>query len=86
MRNVDQHTITQAFLDYCSEETDPRLRVILERLAHHLHAFTREVELTHDEWRKAIEFLTGVQEKSPRRSATSTSFFPTCSASPPWST
>ena len=58
MRNVDQHTITQAFLDYCGDDTDPRLRIILERLAHHLHAFTREVELTHDEWRKAIEFLT----------------------------
>ena len=58
MRNVDQQTITQAFLDYCSEDTDPRMRVILERLAHHLHAFTRDVELTHEEWRYAIGFLT----------------------------
>ncbi|MGI9488303.1 MAG: dioxygenase [Geminicoccaceae bacterium] len=58
MRTVDQHSITQAFLDYCSDDTDPRLRVILERLAHHLHAFTREVELTHEEWRAAIGFLT----------------------------
>ncbi|MGI9501339.1 MAG: dioxygenase [Geminicoccaceae bacterium] len=58
MRNVDQHTITQAFLDYCSEETDPRLRFLLERLASHLHAFTREVELNHDEWRATIDFLT----------------------------
>lgn len=58
MRNVDQQSITQAFLDYCGEDTDPRMRVILERLAHHLHAFTREVELTHEEWRKAVEFLT----------------------------
>ena len=58
MRDVDRQSITQAFLDYCSDETDPRLRVILERLAHHLHTFAREVELTHEEWRKAIEFLT----------------------------
>ncbi len=58
MRNVDRQSITQAFLNYCSDDTDPRLRVILERLAHHLHAFTREVELTHDEWRAAIDFLT----------------------------
>ncbi len=58
MRNVDQQTITQAFLDYCSEDTDPRLRTILERLTHHLHEFTREVELTHEEWRHTIGFLT----------------------------
>ena len=58
MRDVDKQSITQAFLDYCSDETDPRLRFVLERLVSHLHDFTREVELTHDEWRKAIEFLT----------------------------
>jgi len=62
MRDVDQHSITQAFLDYCSEDTDPRLRFILERLTYHLHEFTREVELTHDEWRKSIEFLTKAGE------------------------
>ena len=58
MRNVDKDTITQAFLDYCSDETDPRLHFLLERLSQHLHDFAREVELTHDEWRKTIEFLT----------------------------
>ncbi len=62
MRNVDKQSITQAFLDYCSDETDPRLRFILERLAHHLHTFTREVELTHEEWRAAIGFLTKAGE------------------------
>lgn len=62
MRNVNQDSITQAFMDYCSQDTDPRLRFILERLTHHLHAFTREVELTHDEWRRAIGFLTKAGE------------------------
>ncbi len=62
MRDVNQDTITQAFLDYCGEDTDPRLRFILERLTHHLHEFTREVQLTHDEWRGAIEFLTKAGE------------------------
>ncbi len=57
MRTIDRNTITQAFLDYCGEDTDPRLRFLLERLAHHLHAFTREVGLTHDEWRQAVDFL-----------------------------
>jgi len=62
MRNVDQQSITQAFLDYCSNETDPRLRVILESLVTHLHDFAREVELTHEEWRTAIGFLTKAAE------------------------
>ena len=57
MRNVDQHSITQAFLDYCGDATSPRLRFILEHLVRHLHDFTRETKLTHEEWRDAITFL-----------------------------
>ena len=51
MRNVTSETITQAFLDYCNEDTDPRLKFVLEKLASHLHDFVRETNLTHDEWR-----------------------------------
>ncbi|WP_323794584.1 dioxygenase [Nisaea sp.] len=58
MRNVDKKTITQAFMNYCAADTEPRLRLILERLVHHLHAFAKETELTHEEWRKGIELLT----------------------------
>lgn len=58
MRNVDQENITKAFIDYCGPDTDPRLRFILERLVHHLHAFAKETKLTHEEWRKGIELLT----------------------------
>lgn len=58
MRNVDQQTLTQVFLDYCGPETSPRLRFLLEHLVNHLHDFVRETELTHAEWRKAIELLT----------------------------
>lgn len=57
MRNVSKDTITEAFLGYFGADTDPRLRFIMERLAHHLHDFARETELTHDEWREAIKFL-----------------------------
>ena len=57
MRNVTKDTITQAFLDYCGPDTSPRLRFILERLVQHLHDFTRETNLTHDEWRKGLELL-----------------------------
>lgn len=62
MRNVDQQSITQAFLDYCSDDTNPRLRFILERLVGHLHDFSREVKLTHEEWQTAIGFLTRAAE------------------------
>lgn len=37
---------------------DPRLRQLLQALVRHLHAFVREVRLTDEEWRQAIEFLT----------------------------
>lgn len=38
--------------------TDARLRVIMSSLVGHLHAFAREVELTQEEWDRAIAFLT----------------------------
>ncbi|MFI6549339.1 intradiol ring-cleavage dioxygenase [Streptomyces prunicolor] len=37
---------------------DPRLKQVLTSLAHHLHAFVKDVELTEEEWEKAIAFLT----------------------------
>ncbi len=64
MRNVTSDTITQAFLGYCSRDTDPRLKFILERLAGHLHEFVRETGLTHDEWRKGLELLYAAGEIS----------------------
>ncbi|MGI5219102.1 intradiol ring-cleavage dioxygenase [Nocardia sp. CA-290969] len=44
-----------ASFDSC---TDPRLRLIMQSLVHHLHAFIREVRLSEQEWQTAIEFLT----------------------------
>ena len=32
----------------------------MQALTRHLHAFLREVRLTEDEWRRAIDFLTDV--------------------------
>lgn len=57
MRTVSKDNITAAFLAYCGDDTDPRLRFILEKLAHHLHDFARETGLTHAEWRKGLELL-----------------------------
>ncbi|MET8829214.1 dioxygenase [Streptomyces sp. NPDC004610] len=36
----------------------PRLRLLLERLVHHLHAYAAEVGLTQEEWHAGIRFLT----------------------------
>lgn len=68
MRDVTINTITKAFLDYCSSETDPRTMFLLTKLVEHLHGFTKEVELTHKEWRRGLQFLYEAgQISSPER-------------------
>ncbi|CUH65893.1 Hydroxyquinol 1,2-dioxygenase [Thalassovita gelatinovora] len=57
MRTVTPDNITEVFQSYFGPDTDPRFREVIGSLATHLHAFTREVGLTHDEWRKALEAL-----------------------------
>jgi protocatechuate 3,4-dioxygenase beta subunit len=57
MRDVTIDTITQAFLNYCSDDTDPRTFFVLKKLVEHLHAFTKETELTHAEWTRGLEFM-----------------------------
>ena len=57
MRNVEISTITEAFLATLADDTTPRFRLLITQLARHLHAFARETELTHAEWRRALEFL-----------------------------
>lgn len=60
MRTVTKDTITETFLSYFGDDTDPRLRFIMEKLAGHLHDFARETNLTHAEWQKGIEFMMRV--------------------------
>lgn len=57
MRDVTKDNITETFTSYFGDRTDPRFREVLVCLARHLHDFTKEVNLTHDEWRKALEFF-----------------------------
>lgn len=57
MRTVNKDSVTQSFIDYMGDDTDDRLRFVLESLVTHLHDFVRETELTHDEWRKGLELL-----------------------------
>lgn len=57
MRTVTKDNITDVFSSYFGDDTDPRLKEIMTSLAKHLHDFARETNLTHDEWRKGLEFV-----------------------------
>ncbi|MEP5761365.1 MAG: dioxygenase [Litoreibacter sp.] len=57
MRKVTKDNITDVFAAYFGEDTDPRTREVLVALATHIHDFAREVNLTHDEWRKGLAML-----------------------------
>jgi hydroxyquinol 1,2-dioxygenase len=58
-----EETAADAVIESIAPSTDPRLREILTALVRHLHAFTREVELTIPEWNTAIDFLTRTGHK-----------------------
>jgi hydroxyquinol 1,2-dioxygenase len=58
MRDFDENNITDAVLESFAKTPDARLKQIVSRLTHHLHAFVRDVEPTFDEWLAAIQFLT----------------------------
>jgi hydroxyquinol 1,2-dioxygenase len=40
------------------DNTNPRLQEVMTSLVKHLHAFTKEVEMTQEEWNMAIDFFT----------------------------
>ena len=63
MRNIDEHTITSAFIARLSACEDPRLKQIMTALVTHLHDFAREVRWTEGEWLQAIQFLTATGQK-----------------------
>jgi catechol 1,2-dioxygenase len=50
--------ITAAAVASFDQCPDPRLRQLMQALVRHLHAFITEVDLTEDEWLRAIQVLT----------------------------
>ena len=64
MRTVTPETLTDTLLGLSAPDTDPRTQEILGALVRHLHAFAKEVGLTHAEWRKGLEMLTRAGEIS----------------------
>jgi protocatechuate 3,4-dioxygenase beta subunit len=58
MSSTTPTDITRTVLASFDECPDARLAQVMRSLIEHLHAFARDVELTEDEWRSAIEMLT----------------------------
>jgi hydroxyquinol 1,2-dioxygenase len=52
--------LTQRVVASFAETPDARLKLLIEALTRHLHAFLREVRLSEREWQQAIDFLTAV--------------------------
>jgi hydroxyquinol 1,2-dioxygenase len=63
MKNINEHTITDAVIARMSSMSDERLKTIMTSLTQHLHAFARETRLTESEWMAGIEFLTATGHK-----------------------
>ena len=57
-RNLADADLTRAAEASFDSTPDPRLREVMQSLVRHLHAFASDVELTEDEWFRAIDFLT----------------------------
>ncbi len=57
MRNINEFTITQAVKDTFRTQEGSRFEQLLHGLIDHLHDFTRENQLTHEEWMRVLMFL-----------------------------
>jgi protocatechuate 3,4-dioxygenase beta subunit len=56
----DESQLTGAVLMAMAKAPNERLRVIMESLVRHLHAFAREVRPTDEEWERGLAFVTGL--------------------------
>ena len=57
MPQINQFTITDAVKESFRTEEGSRFKFLLETFIDHLHDFTREVNMTHDEWMGMLNFL-----------------------------
>jgi len=51
---------TQNVIDTCGPNTSPRFKQIFSSAVRHLHDFTREVDLTPEEWLEGVKFFNEV--------------------------
>jgi len=57
MRSINQYNLTEAVKQSFRTEDGSRFKFLLEKFIDHLHDYTREVNLTHDEWMGVLNFL-----------------------------
>ena len=57
MRDINQMTVTDAVKASFKERKDERGAFLLDKFLEHLHDFTREVNLTQQEWLGVLNFL-----------------------------
>lgn len=57
MSDINQFTLTQAVKDSFRTEEGSRMKFVLEKFIDHLHDFTRETNLNHEEWMGVLNFL-----------------------------
>ncbi|MFN3687272.1 dioxygenase [Salinarimonas sp.] len=57
MREINQYTLTEAVKSSFRTEEGSRFKFLLENFIDHLHDFTREANLTHEEWMGILNFL-----------------------------
>ena len=68
MPDINQMTITDAVQKSFKGPRSDRLLFLVDRLVEHLHDYTRETNLTQDEWMAALTFLYDCgQISSPQR-------------------
>ncbi|UCH46687.1 MAG: intradiol ring-cleavage dioxygenase [Betaproteobacteria bacterium] len=63
MPDRTEANLTDAVVKRIEGASDARFRQVMTSLVRHLHAFVRETQLTEDEWRAGIEFLTATGHK-----------------------
>lgn len=66
MRDVTKDNLTDVFNSYMGPGVNPRLREVMSSLVTHLHAFAKDVNLTHSEWEQGIAFLERAGEISDK--------------------
>jgi hydroxyquinol 1,2-dioxygenase len=68
MKELDQHSLTDAVLEQMSSTRDQRLKEVMEVVVRHVHEIAREVDLRPSELFAAMQFLTQVGQKcTPQR-------------------
>jgi hydroxyquinol 1,2-dioxygenase len=56
--HVTEKAITEQVIHSFDQSANERFKFLISGLVNHLHQFSRETLLTHDEWRVGLDFLT----------------------------